>query len=155
MHGSLPTSTTARRPARRRRRLTRWIVILTLLALVGAAVFLVWSRPIPGIADTDLDSTTGSQEPLTVTRGDITPIVTLEATVTPQPRYAVLLPVQGRVVRGDPEPGDVVLAGAPLFEVNDEQVMAEADCLINDWLISSANAPAGLPVVDSMPLSLS
>jgi multidrug efflux pump subunit AcrA (membrane-fusion protein) len=148
VHGSQTASQIAVTPTRRRRRLIRWIGALALLALGGTAVAFVLSRSDSEVAGNETPGAARSEEPVTVTRGSITPIVTLDATVTAQPRYMVLSPALGRVERGNADPGQVVPAGTPLFKVDNEQVTAPADCLINAWLTSGLESPAGLPVVD-------
>lgn len=148
MRGSHSTTPQERQGGRRRRVVVRWVAVVGVLAVVGAGVYFLVLRGGSGGGSTEQPATSAAQDPVTVTRGDITPIITLDATVTPQPSFDVLASAQGRVERGEAEPGEIVSAGSDLYTLDGTAVAAQTDCLVNTWYVAAASIPAGLPVVN-------
>lgn len=135
-----------------RSRLGRWG--WALWAAVAVGVFIVvalgamgWVSFSPAGPAGQTASQTVATGGVAVTKSDITPVITLDATMAPRPTYVVSAPEAGVVTPGPGRPGAVVRAGAWLYSIGGRQIRASTDCTIQSWASIGVHLPAGLPVV--------
>jgi hypothetical protein len=87
-------------------------------------------------------------QPVSVTRGDIVSVVTLEATTVASPAFAAVAPADGELMRGPLRNGAVVTRGQPLATVAGRRVISPADAVFEGWLVAN-----GAHVVAHLPLA--
>lgn len=134
----------ARRKGRGRRTLLVICSAGLILLLVLAVIVL---HPFASTPSSTKVASVSAAAPVVVRRSDITPVVTLDATVVARPSYSVATPREGVVTRGSVPPGGEVRAGSPLYSVGGVSVPAKTDCIVGQWLTDGVKVPAGLPVV--------
>lgn len=134
------------------RRRARIIAAVSVAALV-AVVFSAWQflgpagDPRPSRAAGGPRPAAAPPRTVSVTRGDLTEVVTLHAVVNALPQFSVLATAPGPLARTDVGPGQAVAAGRPLFTSGGVGVAAPAAGTFVKWLVAEgAPVSAGVPV---------
>jgi hypothetical protein len=86
----------------------------------------------------------------TVTRGDITQVVSLNSSISASPKVLITAPSSGVVSLNGNEivPSKEVKKGTPLFHINGNAYLAQYDFVVDELpVINGSTVPKGLPVI--------